>query len=138
MPVNIGQLVLSPTRTYAPIIAAVLKEIRSKIHGMVHCSGGAQTKVLHFVENLHIIKDNLFNTPPLFSIIQEESKTSWQEMYKVFNMGHRMEIYLPQEYAAAIIDISKSFNVDAQIIGHVEAADSKRLTINSKHGVFNY
>ena len=138
VPVNIGQLVLSPTRTYAPIIAAVLKEIRSKIHGMVHCSGGAQTKVLHFVENLHIIKDNLFDTPPLFGIIQEESKTSWQEMYKVFNMGHRMEIYLPQEYAAAIIDISKSFNVDAQIIGHVEAADSKRLTINSKHGVFNY
>jgi len=138
VPVNIGQLVLSPTRTYAPIIAAILKEHRSRIHGMVHCSGGAQTKVLHFVENLHIIKNNLFDTPPLFSIIQEESKTSWQEMHKVFNMGHRMEIYLPQEYAAAIIDISKSFNVDAQIIGHVQAADSKRLTINSKHGVFNY
>lgn len=138
VPVNIGQLVLSPTRTYAPIIAAVLKEHRCQIHGMVHCSGGAQTKVLHFVENLHVIKDNLFDTPPLFRIIQEESKTSWQEMYKVFNMGHRMEIYLPQEFAQAIIEISNSFNVDAQIIGHVEAATSKRLTINSEHGVFNY
>jgi phosphoribosylformylglycinamidine cyclo-ligase len=138
VPVNIGQLVLSPTRTYAPIIAAGLKEHRSQIHGMVHCSGGAQTKVLHFVENLHIIKDNLFDTPPLFRIIQEESKTSWQEMYKVFNMGHRMEIYLPEESAQAIIEISKSFNVDAQIIGHVEAATSKRLTISSQHGVFNY
>ncbi len=138
VPVNIGQLVLSPTRTYAPIITAVLKEHRSQIHGMVHCSGGAQTKVLHFVENLHIIKDNLFDTPPLFRIIQEESKTSWQEMYKVFNMGHRMEIYLPEESAQAIMEISKSFNVDAQIIGHVEAATSKRLTINSEHGVFNY
>jgi phosphoribosylformylglycinamidine cyclo-ligase len=138
VPVNIGQLVLSPTRTYAPIIAAVLKEHRNLIHGMVHCSGGAQTKVLHFVENLHIIKDNLFDTPPLFRIIQEESKTSWQEMYKVFNMGHRMEIYLPEESAETIIEISKSFNVDAQIIGHVEAATSKRLTINSEHGVFNY
>jgi phosphoribosylformylglycinamidine cyclo-ligase len=105
---------------------------------MVHCSGGAQTKVLHFVENLHIIKDTLFDTPPLFRIIQEESKTSWQEMYKVFNMGHRMEIYLPEESAQAIIEISKSFNVEAQIIGHVEAATSKRLTINSEYGVFNY
>lgn len=138
VPVNMGQLVLSPTRTYAPIIAAVLKEQRRKIHGMVHCSGGAQTKVLHFVENLHIIKDNLFDTPPLFKLIQEESKTSWQEMYKVFNMGHRMEIYLPEEYAQAILDISKSFNVDAQIIGRVEAATSKKLTVTSKHGVFNY
>ena len=138
VPLNIGQLVLSPTRTYAPIITAALKEYRQQIHGMVHCSGGAQTKVLHFVEDLHIIKDNLFATPPLFKIIQEESKTSWQEMYKVFNMGHRMEIYLPEESAQAIIEISKSFNVDAQIIGHVEATTSKRLTINSKHGVFNY
>ena len=138
VPVNIGQLVLSPTRTYAPIIAAIFKDHRKHIHGMVHCSGGAQTKVLHFVEDLHIIKDSLFDTPPLFRIIQEESKTSWQEMYKVFNMGHRMEIYLPEEYASAIIDISKSFNVEAQIIGRVEAATSKCLTINSKHGVFNY
>ena len=138
VPVNIGQLVLSPTRTYAPIIAAVLKEHRHHIHGMVHCSGGAQTKVLHFVENLHIIKNNLFDTPPLFKLIQEESNTSWQEMYKVFNMGHRMEVYLPEEYAQAIIDISKSFNVDAQIVGHVETASGKKLTIDSKYGSFNY
>ena len=138
VPVNIGQLVLSPTRTYAPIIATALKEYRKQIHGMVHCSGGAQTKVLHFVEDLHIIKNNLFNTPTLFKIIQEESKTSWQEMYKVFNMGHRMEIYLPEEHAEEIIAISKSFNVDAQIIGRVEAAANKKLTIESSHGTFNY
>ena len=136
--VNIGRLVLSPTRTYAPIIATALKEYRQQIHGMVHCSGGAQTKVLHFVEDLHIIKDNLFDTPPLFKIIQEESKTSWQEMYKVFNMGHRMELYLPEEHAEAIIEISKSFNVEAQIIGHVEGADKKSLTIKSNLGTFNY
>ena len=138
VPVNIGQLVLSPTRTYAPIIATALKEYRKQIHGMVHCSGGAQTKVLHFVEDLHIIKNNLFNTPTLFKTIQEESKTSWQEMYKVFNMGHRMEIYLPEEHAEEIIAISKSFNVDAQIIGRVEAAANKKLTIESSHGTFNY
>ena len=138
VPVNIGQLVLSPTRTYAPIIATALKEYRQQIHGMVHCSGGAQTKVLHFVEDLHIIKDNLFDTPPLFKIIQEESKTSCQEMYKVFNMGHRMELYLPEEHAEAIIEISKSFNVEAQIIGHVEGADKKSLTIKSNLGTFNY
>ena len=105
---------------------------------MVHCSGGAQTKVLHFVEDLHIIKDNLFDTPPLFKLIQEESQTSWQEMYKVFNMGHRMEIYLPQEHAQTIIDISKSFNVDAQIVGHVEASSGKKLTIESGFGSFIY
>ena len=121
-----------------PIIATALKEYRKQIHGMVHCSGGAQTKVLHFVEDLHIIKNNLFNTPTLFKIIQEESKTSWQEMYKVFNMGHRMEIYLPEEHAEEIIAISKSFNVDAQIIGRVEAAANKKLTIESSHGTFNY
>jgi phosphoribosylformylglycinamidine cyclo-ligase len=138
VPLNIGQLVLSPTRTYAPIITAVLKEHRQHIHGMVHCSGGAQTKVLHFVEDLHIIKDNLFDTPPLFKIIQEESKTSWQEMYKVFNMGHRMEIYLSEEHADAMIEISRSFNVEAQIIGHVEAADSKKLTIKDLNGTFKY
>lgn len=138
LPVNVGQLVLSPTRTYAPIITAVLNDLRRHIHGMVHCSGGAQTKVLHFINNLHIIKDNLFDTPPLFRMIQEESKTSWQEMYKVFNMGHRMEIYLPEEYAQTIIEISQSFNVEAQIIGRVEAATGKKLTINSKHGNFNY
>jgi phosphoribosylformylglycinamidine cyclo-ligase len=138
IPVNIGQLVLSPTRTYAPIIAEVLKEHRKHIHGMVHCSGGAQTKVLHFIKNLHIIKDNLFSTPPLFSIIQQESQTSWQEMYKVFNMGHRLEIYLPPEFAPIIIQISKSFNVDARIVGHVETSSSKRLTIKSEHGTFSY
>ena len=138
VPVNVGKLVLSPTRTYAPIIAEVLKNNRNHIHGMVHCSGGAQTKVLHFVEDLHIIKDNLFDTPPLFKLIQEESQTSWQEMYKVFNMGHRMEIYLPQEHAQTIIDISKSFNVDAQIVGHVEASSGKKLTIESGFGSFIY
>lgn len=138
VPVNVGQLVLSPTRTYAPIIARVLEEHRKHIHGMVHCSGGAQSKVLHFVDNLHIIKDNLFETPPLFKLIQEESKTSWQEMYKVFNMGHRMEVYLPEEYAQEIIDISKSFNVDAQIVGRVEASPEKKLTIKSEYGEFNY
>ena len=138
LPVNMGQLVLSPTRTYAPIIAIALKEHRHHIHGMVHCSGGAQTKVLHFVDDLHIVKDNLFETPPLFKIIQEESGTSWQEMYKVFNMGHRMEIYLPEAYAQSIIDIAKSFNVDAQIIGHVEPAEKKLLTIESEYGKFIY
>ena len=138
LPVNMGQLVLSPTRTYAPIIALALKEHRHHIHGMVHCSGGAQTKVLHFVDDLHIVKDNLFETPPLFKIIQEESGTSWQEMYKVFNMGHRMEIYLPEVHAPSIIDIAKSFNVEAQIIGHVEPAEGKSLTIDSEYGKFNY
>jgi len=138
LPVNIGQLVLSPTRTYAPIIATVLKELRQHIHGMVHCSGGAQTKVLHFVDDLHIVKDNLFETPPLFKIIQEESGTSWQEMYKVFNMGHRMELYLAEENAPSIIDIAKSFNVDAQIIGRVESSEIKKLTIQSEYGTFLY
>jgi phosphoribosylformylglycinamidine cyclo-ligase len=138
VPVTIGQLVMSPTRTYAPIIIQVLKEYRKHIHGMVHCSGGAQTKILHFVDELHVIKNNLFPTPPLFKIIQKESGTSWQEMYKVFNMGHRMEIYLPEEYAQAVIDISKSFNIDARIIGRIEASDTKKLTIESEHGLFNY
>ena len=138
VPLNVGQLVLSPTRTYAPIITKVLQEYRQYIHGMVHCSGGAQTKVLHFINNLHVIKNNLFATPPLFKLIQEESKTSWQEMYKVFNMGHRMEIYLAEEHAEAIIQIANSFNVDAQIIGYVEAADNKMLTIEGKHGTFTY
>ena len=138
VPLTVGKLVLSPTRTYAPIITRVLQELRPNIHGMVHCSGGAQTKVLHFVEGLHIIKDNLFETPPLFRIIQEESGTSWQEMYKVFNMGHRMELYLPQEHAQAVIDIAKSFNVEAKIVGCVEAAQHKSLTIKSQHGEFSY
>jgi phosphoribosylformylglycinamidine cyclo-ligase len=133
-----GKLVLSPTRTYAPIISAMLKKYRSKINGMVHCSGGAQTKVLHFVDNIHIIKDNIFDTPPLFELIQKESKTPWQEMYKVFNMGHRMEIYTDETTAEALIEISKSFNVDAKIIGRCEASDTKQLTIQSEYGVFNY
>ena len=136
--VNVGKLVLSPTRTYAPIIIEVLKNFRSQIHGMVHCSGGAQTKVLHFVENVHIIKDNLFDTPPLFKLIQEESGTDWKEMYKVFNMGHRMELYLDESHAQAVIDISKNFNVDAKIVGRVEAINKKQLTIKSVYGNFIY
>jgi phosphoribosylformylglycinamidine cyclo-ligase len=138
VPLNAGQLVLSPTRTYAPVIKAILDKHRSEVHGMVHCSGGAQTKVLHFVENVHIIKDNLFPIPPLFKMIQEESGTDWKEMYKVFNMGHRMEIYLAPENAQAIIDISKSFGIDAQIIGRVEAHDGKQVTIASEAGTFIY
>jgi len=137
-PIDAGKLVLSPTRTYAPIIKAILDKHRSHINGMVHCSGGAQTKVLHFVENIHVIKDNLFEIPPLFKLIQEESKTDWKEMYKVFNMGHRMEIYLPEEYAADIIEISKSFGVDAQIVGRCEASDKTELTIRSPYGEYKY
>ena len=137
-PLNAGKLVLSPTRTYAPVIKTILDSYRKEIHGMVHCSGGAQTKVLHFVNNVHVIKDNLFPIPPLFKLIQEESKTDWKEMYKVFNMGHRMEIYVPQEVAEEIISISKSFNIDAQIVGRVEKHDGKKLTINSPYGEFIY
>lgn len=138
-PVNVGQLVLSPTRTYAPIIAEILKNHRSNIHGMIHCSGGAQTKVLHFAENVHIIKDNLFDLPPLFRIIHEESGTDWQEMYKVFNMGHRMEIYVAEEHAREMIEISQSYGVEAQIVGRVEANDTgTSLTIESPFGTFNY
>ncbi|QTE39680.1 AIR synthase-related protein [Mucilaginibacter gossypii] len=136
--VTAGKLVLSATRTYAPIIKQILDGYRSQVHGMVHCSGGAQTKVLHFVEGLHIIKDNLFPVPPLFKLIHEESKTSWQEMYKVFNMGHRMELYVPEAIAADLINISKSFGVDAQIIGRVEKADTKKVTVTSEFGVFEY
>jgi len=136
--ITAGKLVLSPTRTYAPIIKTILDNYRGQIHGMVHCSGGAQTKVLHFINKLHIIKDNLFAVPPLFKLIHEESGTSWQEMYKVFNMGHRMELYVPAEIAQDLINISKSFNVDAQIIGHVEAAEKKRVTIRSEFGEFVY
>ena len=136
--INAGKLVLSPTRTYAPIIKAVLDKHRQEIHGMIHCSGGAQTKVLHFVDDVHIIKDNLFATPPLFTLIQKESGTSWEEMYQVFNMGHRMEMYMPEEIAASIIAISKSFGVDAQIVGRVGASDKKKLTIASPHGTFYY
>ena len=133
-----GKLVLSPTRTYAPIIKVILDKYRSKINGMVHCSGGAQTKVLHFIDNVHVIKDNLFALPPVFRLIQEQSGTDWKEMYKVFNMGHRMELYVPKEIAQDIIAISKSFNVDAQIIGRVEFFKGKKLTINSEFGTFTY
>jgi phosphoribosylformylglycinamidine cyclo-ligase len=136
--VTAGKLVLSPTRTYAPIIKAMLDNHREQIHGMVHCSGGAQTKVLHFIDNLHVIKNNLFPVPPLFKLIQEESKTSWHEMYKVFNMGHRMELYVPAEIAGELISISQSFGVEAQIIGHVERADKKQVTIQSELGEFVY
>ncbi len=136
--VDAGTLVLSPTRTYAPIIKQILKKYRKNIHGMVHCSGGAQTKVLHFVENMHVIKDNMFPVPPLFQIIQQESQTQWHEMYKVFNMGHRMELYVPKEIADDIIAISKSYNVDAQIIGRCEAYSGKKLTIETEKGTFEY
>lgn len=138
-PIDAGKLVLSPTRTYAPIIKAMLNTYNSDaIHGMVHCSGGAQTKILHFIDNLHIIKDNMFAIPPLFKLIQEQSKTDWKEMYQVFNCGHRMELYVKPEVADAIIVISKSFNVDARIVGRVEASKEKKLTINSEFGQFNY
>ncbi|MET2983871.1 AIR synthase related protein [Aureibaculum conchae] len=137
-PIDAGKLVLSPTRTYAPIISEILKKHRSQISGMVHCSGGAQTKILHFIDNLHIIKDNLFDIPPLFQLIQEQSNTDWKEMYQVFNCGHRMELYLPEKIAEDIIKISNSFNVDAQIIGKVGASPSKKLTIKSEFGTFVY
>ncbi|QDH78111.1 phosphoribosylformylglycinamidine cyclo-ligase [Echinicola soli] len=137
-PVNMGKLVLSPTRTYAPIMVEALKYLQPQIHGLVHCSGGAQTKVLHFVDNVHVVKDNLFETPPLFKIIQEESATDWKEMYKVFNMGHRMEVYLEEKYAEEIIDIAEFHGVDAQIIGRVEPYDGKKVTIKSEHGTFEY
>ena len=136
--VTVGQLILSPTRTYAPVAKVLLDELRSQIHGMVHCSGGAQTKVLHFVDNLHIIKDNLFPIPPLFRLIQQESGTSWQEMYKVFNMGHRLEVYLPQSTAQRVIDVAHSFGIDAQIIGRVEAYSGKQVTIQSEVGKYIY
>lgn len=138
-PINAGKLVLSPTRTYAPIIKKILAKFTSKeIHGMVHCSGGAQTKILHFIDNLHIIKDNMFKIPPLFKLIQEQSKTDWKEMYQVFNCGHRMELYVSPEIAEEIIEITKSFNVDAKIIGKVEASETKKLTIDSEFGTFVY
>ncbi|MCX2681575.1 AIR synthase-related protein [Galbibacter sp. EGI 63066] len=138
-PLDAGKLVLSPTRTYAPVIQKIFKKYTAKdIDGMVHCSGGAQTKVLHFVDDVHVIKDNLFDVPPLFKLIQEQSKTSWKEMYQVFNCGHRMEIYVDENIAQDIIDISKSFDVDAQIIGRVEASENKKLTITSGHGTFEY
>jgi phosphoribosylformylglycinamidine cyclo-ligase len=138
-PLNAGKLVLSPTRTYAPIIKEILSKYTSdSIHGMIHCSGGAQTKILHFIDNLHVVKDNMFSVPPLFKLIQSQSKTDWKEMYQVFNCGHRMEIYTSPEVAEDIIKISKSYHVDAKIIGRVEASDVKKLTIKSDYGVFEY
>jgi phosphoribosylformylglycinamidine cyclo-ligase len=136
--VDVGKLVLSPTRTYAPIVKKILEKLRPQIHGMIHCSGGGQTKILHFIENLRVIKNNLFSLPPLFQIIQQESHTDWKEMYKVFNMGHRMEIYLPAAYAEEVIAISRSFNVEAKIIGHCEASAKKELIIESEFGKFEY
>jgi phosphoribosylformylglycinamidine cyclo-ligase len=138
VPVNIGKLVLSPTRTYAPVILKLLSEISSPIHGMVHCSGGAQTKVLHFIDSLHVIKDNLFEPPPLFQLIQQCSGTDWKEMYKVFNMGHRMEIYLDEKSADEVILLSRSFNIDAKIIGRVEKSAQKKVTVQSQFGEFVY
>jgi phosphoribosylformylglycinamidine cyclo-ligase len=135
---NVGQLILSPTRTYAPVIMAILKLMRSQIHGMVHCSGGAQTKILHFVNNVHVVKDHLFPVPPLFDLIQKESGTDFKEMYQVFNMGHRMELYVSPERAEEIIQISESFGIPAQIVGHVEAFSGKKLTIRSSFGEFIY
>lgn len=137
-PLDAGKLVLSPTRTYGPIIQSILKELRSEIHGMVHCSGGAQTKILHFIDNLRIVKDNMLPVPPLFQMIQQESGTAWKEMYKVFNMGHRMEVYADEESADEIVEIARSFNIDAQVIGRVEESDKKELIIQSEHGIFEY
>lgn len=138
-PIDAGQLVLSPTRTYAPIIKAILSKFKSdSVHGMIHCSGGAQTKILHFIDNLHIIKDNLFDVPPLFRLIQEQSNTDWREMYQVFNCGHRMELYVKPEVAEEIMAISESFNVKAQIVGRVEASETKQLTIKSTYGTYTY
>lgn len=136
--INAGKLVLSPTRTYAPVVKKLLQELRPNIHGMVHCSGGAQTKILHFVENLKVVKNNLFPVPPLFQLIQKESGTDWKEMYKVFNMGHRLEVYLPAEFADKVISISKSFGIDAHIIGYCEQSDRKELLIESEFGRFEY
>ncbi|MEQ8927283.1 MAG: AIR synthase-related protein [Fulvivirga sp.] len=138
VPIDAGKMVLAPTRTYAPIMSAILKEFRSEIHGAVHCSGGAQTKILHFVDDLHIIKDNLFEIPPLFRTIQEESGTDWKEMYKVFNMGHRLELYVPEDIADELMDISQGFNVRAKVIGHVKPSDKKQVTVKSEMGEFIY
>lgn len=138
-PLDAGKLALSPTRTYAPVVKRMLDEMRPAIHGMVHCSGGAQTKVMHFVENLHVIKDNLFPVPPLFRTIKEQSGTEWSEMYKVFNMGHRLEVYVGEDDAQAVVDIARSFNIDARVVGRTEARpEGNRLTIESEHGVFEY
>ena len=137
-PLDAGKLVLSPTRTYAPVVKKLLDALRPQIHGMIHCSGGAQTKILHFVDGVHVVKDNMFPIPPLFRTIQEQSHTDWKEMYKVFNCGHLFEVYLPKEYAQQVIEISKSFGIDAQIIGRIEASDHTHLTIHSEYGIFEY
>lgn len=137
-PIDAGKLVLSPTRTYAPVVKKLLDALRSEIHGMVHCSGGAQTKVLHFVENVRVVKDNLFPVPPLFKTIQEQSGTDWAEMYKVFNMGHRLEVYLSPEHAEEVIAISESFGIPAQIVGRIEACEQTELIIKSEFGEFRY
>jgi phosphoribosylformylglycinamidine cyclo-ligase len=137
-PIDAGKLVLSPTRTYAPVVKQLLDKLRADIHGMVHCSGGAQTKVLHFVDNVRVIKDNLFPVPPLFKTIKEQSGTEWQEMYKVFNMGHRLEVYLAPEKAQEVIAISESFGIPAQIVGRIEESDKKELIIKSEFGEFRY
>ena len=136
--ITVGKLILSPTRTYAPFVKLLLDEMRAKVDGMIHCTGGAQTTVMNFVNNKHVVKDNMFAIPPLFKMIREESGTDWKEMYKVFNMGHRLEVYVSPEDAKAVIDIAKSFDIDAQVIGHVEDADANRLTISSEFGVFEY
>lgn len=137
-PLNAGKLVLSPTRTYAPVVRRLLEEMRPSVHGMVHCTGGAQTKIMHFVNGKHVVKDNLFPIPPLFDLIQKESGTDWAEMYKVFNMGHRLEVYTSPRHAQEVIDIARAFNIDARIIGHVENAEANHLTIKSPYGVFEY
>lgn len=137
-PLNAGKLVLSPTRTYAPVVRRLLEEMRPAVHGMVHCTGGAQTKIMHFVNGKHVVKDNLFPIPPLFDLIQKESGTDWAEMYKVFNMGHRLEVYTSPRHAQEVIDIARAFNIDARIIGHVENAEANHLTIKSPYGVFEY
>ena len=136
--IDAGKLVLSPTRTYSPVVRRILKKMRPAIHGMIHCSGGAQTKALHFVDNLHIIKDNMFQIPPLFRIIQEQSATTWREMYQVFNMGHRFEIYLAEEDAPQIVEIAREFGIEAKIVGRCKSADGKKLTIKSEYGQFEY
>lgn len=138
LPVNMGKLVLGATRTYAPVMKAVFSQIKPKIHGLIHCSGGAQTKILNFVDDLHIIKDDLFELPPLFQLIQEQSQTDYREMYQVFNMGHRLEVYLPKDYAQVVIDIARNFRVEAKMIGRVEAFNGKKLTIRSAYGTFEY
>ncbi|MCF8225654.1 MAG: phosphoribosylformylglycinamidine cyclo-ligase [Bacteroidales bacterium] len=138
LPLDTGRLVLSPTRTYAPVMVKVLAKYRDKIDGMIHCSGGAQTKVLHFIDNVHVIKDNMFTVPPLFNLIQKESGTEWKEMYSVFNMGHRFEIYTDTDTAKGIMEIALEFNIDSRIIGHVEGSDQKKLTIESEKGIFSY